>query len=47
MNCLPYIKASLVDKGYEPSTVSLEILEQKSLRTDLAVRQLQKLDMKS
>ncbi|KAG1825384.1 hypothetical protein EV424DRAFT_1269796, partial [Suillus variegatus] len=36
MNCLPYIKASLVDKGYEPNTVSLDTLERKALRTKRA-----------
>jgi hypothetical protein len=39
MNCLPYIKASLVDKGYKPNTVSLETLKQKSLRTERAFQE--------
>jgi hypothetical protein len=33
LNCQPYIKASLVDKGYKPNTVSLDMIEQKVLRT--------------
>jgi hypothetical protein len=36
MNCQPYIKASLVDKGYEPNTVNLDMIEQKALRTERA-----------
>jgi hypothetical protein len=36
MNCQPYIKASLVDKGYEPNTVSLDMIERKALRTERA-----------
>jgi hypothetical protein len=36
MNCQPYIKASLVDKGYEPNTVSLDTIKQKVLRTECA-----------
>jgi len=39
MNCQPYIKASLVDKGYEPNTISLEVLESKALRTKRAFRE--------
>ncbi|KAG2133736.1 hypothetical protein DEU56DRAFT_913853 [Suillus clintonianus] len=35
-NCKPYLKASLVDKGYEPNTVSLEVIEKKTLRTERA-----------
>jgi hypothetical protein len=36
MNCQPYIKASLVDKGYEPNTISLDMIERKALRTERA-----------
>jgi hypothetical protein len=36
MNCQPYIKASLVDKGYEPNTISLDTIERKALRTERA-----------
>ncbi|KAG1768668.1 hypothetical protein EDD22DRAFT_843948 [Suillus occidentalis] len=39
MNCQPYIKASLVDKGYEPNTVSLEELEKKAIRTERAFQE--------
>ncbi|KAG0705256.1 hypothetical protein DFH29DRAFT_997045 [Suillus ampliporus] len=34
MNCKPYIKASLVDKGYEPNTISMDVIEKKALRTE-------------
>ncbi|KAG1828498.1 hypothetical protein EV424DRAFT_1536517 [Suillus variegatus] len=36
MNCKPYIKASLVDKGYDPNTVSMDTIERKALRTKRA-----------
>ncbi|KAG0697853.1 hypothetical protein DFH29DRAFT_811148 [Suillus ampliporus] len=36
MNCQPYIKASLVNKGYEPNTVSIDVIEKKALRTKRA-----------
>lgn len=36
MNCQPYIRASLVDKGYEPNTVDLDTIEHKSLRVEQA-----------
>ncbi|OJA13244.1 hypothetical protein AZE42_10318 [Rhizopogon vesiculosus] len=36
MNCLPYLKASLVDKGYEPNSVTLDTIEKKALHTERA-----------
>jgi hypothetical protein len=36
INRQPYIKASLIDKGYEPNAVSLEIVQRKDLRTERA-----------
>jgi hypothetical protein len=34
LNCQPYIKASLVDKGYKPNTISLETIKKKALHTE-------------
>ncbi|KAG2339119.1 hypothetical protein BDR05DRAFT_1003662 [Suillus weaverae] len=36
MNCKPYIKVSIVDKGYEPNSISLETIEKKALHTEHA-----------
>ncbi|KAG0707133.1 hypothetical protein DFH29DRAFT_995447 [Suillus ampliporus] len=36
MNCHPYLKASLVDKGYELNMVSINVIEKKALHTERA-----------